>query len=56
MPDDITLEKQLRLENLRRALKDLDREELEEMFMETTTALVQLTEKVQFYCQENGII
>lgn len=53
---ELPIEKQLRLENIRRGLKDLSREELEEMLMETTHALVQLTDRVQKYCQKYGLI
>lgn len=56
MTDDLPFEKQLRLENIRRNLKDLSREELEEMLMQTTTALVKLTTKVNDFCKANGIL
>jgi hypothetical protein len=56
MTDDLPIEKELRLENIRRGLKNLSREELEEMLMGTTEALVKLTTKVQVFCKENGLI
>ena len=56
MTDDLPFEKQLRLENIRRNLKKLSREELEDMLMQTTEALVKLTDKVNSFCKQNGII
>ena len=56
MTDDLPIEKQLRLENIRRGLKDLSREELEEMLMQTTEALVKLTTKVNDFCKANGLL
>jgi hypothetical protein len=53
---ELPIEKQLRLEHIRRGLKDLSREELEEMLMETTEALVKLTTRVQEFCNEHGIL
>jgi hypothetical protein len=50
------MEKQLRLEHIRRGLKDLSREELEQMLMETTEALVKLTTKVNDFCKANGLL
>ncbi len=54
--EDLPIEKQLRLEHIRRGLKDLSREELEEMLMETTEALVKLTTRVQDFCNKHGIL
>lgn len=56
MTDDLSIEKQLRLENIRRNLKELSREELEEMLMQTTEALVKLTDKVNQFCKAHGLI
>ena len=56
MTDDLSFEKQLRLEKLRRALPELSRQELEEVLMETTIALVKLTDKVQQFCKDHGIV
>lgn len=53
---ELPIEKQLRLEHIRRGLKELSREELEEMLMETTEALVKLTTKVNDFCKANGLI
>ena len=53
---ELPIEKQLRLENIRRGLKELSREELEDMFMQTTEALVQLTDRVNLFCKANGLI
>lgn len=53
---ELPLEKQLRLEKIRRNLKELSREELEEMLMQTTTALVTLTDKVNQFCKAHGIV
>jgi len=53
---DLPLEKKLRLENIRRGLKDLSRDELEEMLMQTTEALVTLTDRVNTFCKDNGLI
>lgn len=53
---DLPLEKKLRLENIRRGLKDLSRDELEEMLMQTTEALVVLTDRVNTFCKDNGLI
>ena len=53
---ELPIEKQLRLESIRRGLKQLSREELELMLMETTEALVKLTTHVQLFCEEHGII
>ena len=54
--DDLPYEKQLRLEKIRRNLKELSREELEDMLMQTTEALVKLTNHVNQFCKSNGII
>jgi|LakMenEpi03Aug12_release.lakeMendotaPanAssembly.Ray.scaffolds.fasta_scaffold784315_2 hypothetical protein len=54
--DDLPYEKQLRLENIRRGLKDIPREELEEMLMQTTEALVKLTHRVNEFCKAHGLI
>jgi hypothetical protein len=56
MTDDLPIEKQLRLEKIRRGLKDLSRQELEDMCMQTTEALVKLTTKVNDFCKDNGLI
>jgi hypothetical protein len=56
MTDDLSFEKQLRLENLRRGLKQLNRDELEDMLMQTTEALVKLTDKVNHFFKSNGIL
>lgn len=53
---ELPIEKQLRLEHIRRGLKELSRDELELMLMETTEALVQLTDRVQKYCQKYGLL
>jgi hypothetical protein len=53
---ELPIEKQLRIETLRRALKELPRDELEEMLIETTTALVKLTTNVQDFFREHGLI
>jgi hypothetical protein len=53
---ELPIEKQLRLEHIRRGLKDLSRDELEEMLMQTTEALVKLTTHVQHFCKENGLL
>jgi hypothetical protein len=53
---ELPIEKQLRLENIRRGLKELSREELEEMLMQTTEALVKLTTQVQLFCTEHGLL
>ena len=53
---ELPIEKLLRLENIRRGLKDLSRDELEEMLMETTEALVKLTTTVNEFCKANGLI
>jgi hypothetical protein len=53
---ELPIEKQLRLENIRRGLKELSREELEEMMMQTTEALVKLTTQVQLFCKEHGLL
>jgi hypothetical protein len=53
---ELPIEKQLRIETLRRALKELSRDELEEMLIETTTALVKLTTNVQDFFREHGLI
>jgi hypothetical protein len=53
---ELPIEKQLRLEHIRRGLKELSREELEQMLMETTEALVKLTTQVQNFCQEHGLL
>jgi hypothetical protein len=53
---ELPIEKQLRLENIRRRLKDLSREELEDMLMQTTEALVKLTNHVNQFCKSHGII
>ena len=54
--DDLPYEKQFRLEKIRHSLKDLPREDLEEMLMQTTKALVKLTHKVNEFCKANGIL
>lgn len=54
--EDLPFEKQLRLENIRRGLKDLSREELEDMLMQTTEALVKLTTKVNDFCKDHGLL
>lgn len=56
MTDDLPIEKQLRLENIRRGLKDISREELEDMLMQTTEALVKLTDRVNQFCKANGLL
>jgi hypothetical protein len=56
MTDDLPIEKQLRLEKIRRGLKDLSRQELEDMCMQTTEALVKLTTKVNDFCKANGLL
>jgi len=56
MDDDLPVEKQLRLERIRRNLKEFSREELETLLMDTTTALIKLTTKVQDFCKSNGLI
>ena len=53
---ELPIEKQLRLENIRRGLKELSRDELELMLMETTEALVKLTTQVQHFCNEHGLL
>jgi hypothetical protein len=53
---ELPIEKQLRLEKIRRGLKDLSREELEEMFMQTTKALVGLTDRVNKFCKAYGLL
>lgn len=54
--DDLPIEKQLRLEKIRRGLKDMSREELEDMFMQTTEALIKLTTRVNDFCKAHGLI
>jgi hypothetical protein len=56
MTDDLSFEKQLRLENIRRRLNELSREELEDLFMQTTEALVKLTDRVNQFCKANGLL
>jgi len=56
MTDDLPIEKQLRLENIRRGLKNMSRDELEDMLMQTTEALVKLTDKVNQFCKDNGLL
>jgi hypothetical protein len=53
---ELPIEKQLRLENIRRGLKDIPREDLEEMLMQTTEALVKLTHRVSEFCKAHGIL
>jgi hypothetical protein len=53
---ELPIEKQLRLENIRRGLKELSREELEDTFMQTAEALVKLTDRVNLFCKANGLI
>jgi hypothetical protein len=53
---ELPIEKQLRLENIRRGLKELPREELEDMLMQTTEALVKLTDRVNLFCKAHGLI
>jgi hypothetical protein len=53
---ELPIEKQLRLEHIRRGLKELSREELEQMLMETTEALVKLTTRVHDFCEAHGIL
>jgi hypothetical protein len=52
----LPIEKQLRLEKIRRGLKELSREELEDMLMQTTEALVKLTDRVNLFCKAHGLI
>jgi hypothetical protein len=53
---ELPIEKQLRLENIRRGLKNIPREDLEELLMQTTEALVKLTHKVNEFCKAHGLI
>ena len=56
MAEDLPVEKQLRLENIRRSLPEMSRQDLEEMLMLTTETLVRVTHKINTLCKKNGIL
>jgi len=54
--EHLTYEKQLRLEHIKRHITEISRSELEDLYLETLSLLVQLTEKVNTAFKKNGII
>lgn len=53
---ELPVEKQLRIEQVRRSLESLSRQELEAEFIRTLSALIQLSHTVTTFFEEHGHI